>query len=646
MRRQFQKLVEDFDPDTPAVAIDFETFYSSDYSVAKRSYWAYTHDGRFDAYLVSIHGEGIHYVGHPKDAPWDRINGMLWLSHNRPFDEHVYLRLVELGVVPDVDHHAWCDTADLCRYLKVPASLGKAASYLLNYVLDKGVRDDMKDRRFADLDPETRERWIRYADLDAVACYDIWVGYRSRWPREEILMSLHTAELVKRGVHVDRDAIESAIRELPGALLEVEGRIPWAGEPLLTPTGKQRMKGGEPQTKSPTSSVFLSRYCKDQGVPVPESTDTKDPRWHAWSEQYGDTDAARVISAMQQWRKINRTLRIAEQMRDRIRDDGRLEFTILYFGARNTGRWSGKHGDFEERPDSVNLNMLNLPKAPLVVGEKEYDVRTWFRASPGHMLAVCDLAQIEPRVLASVAENEEFLELLRGGMDPYEAHARTTMGYEDPRPLSEVDKEMRTQAKVRVLQLGYQSGPAKLKDSANAMFGMDMSLAEAKRIVSDFRAKETRIVGLWKELQAGMQRASRRAETLRMSGVDYEGADFTVTLRKGRRLEYFDLHRDRHSGDYLASSYRAGKPGKLYGGKIVENIIQAQARDVFAEGILRLEAAGYRVLWHVYDEVICEIPEGADPAPISRIMSEPPAWDPTLPVATDEPMVTEAYGKW
>lgn len=647
MGMNFQKLIYSFDPTTPAVAVDFETYYASDYSVAKSSYWAYTHDPRFDAYLVSIFADNLHYVGHPRDFDWTQIAHMLWLSHNRPFDEHVFMRLVELGVVPGVERHAWCDTADLARYMKFPASLGKAAPLMIDMKIDKGVRDEMKDQRFEDLDPEDRERWIQYADLDAVACYKIWEAYKDQWPRHEMLLSMHTAECVKRGVYVNEVAVDEALEVLPTAIQEIESRIPWAGEPLLTPTGKQRTKGGVPQTKSPTSSTWLGKLCKANGIPVPASTDTKDPRWQSWLDKYKDTEVAAVIDAMQEWRRVNRTLRIAEQVKSRIRDDGRMEFCLMYFGARNTGRWSGKHGDYEERPDSTNLNMLNLPKDHLKVGDHHIYIREWFCAPEGKHMIVCDLSQIEPRVLAAIVENEDFLDLLRTGMDPYEAHARTTMGYKDPRPLKDVDPDVRTQAKVRVLQLGYQSGAAKLKDTANALYGMDMSLSEAQKIVADFRSKEHGITAMWDDCQAQIKRCYNKARLRRKNLVEVlrkgpEEPDMTFVLNSGRTLDYF--HLTRHDGNFMASTWRGGKAGKLYGGHVTENLTQAQARDVFAEGILRCEAKGIQVLWHVYDEVIVEADTSVPADLVRDLMSQPPSWDSKLPVAAEAESM-QAYRK-
>ena len=95
-------LPKDLNATTPVAVVDYETYYDSSYTLKKMSYWAYCHHPLFDAYRVSIvTSTGIRWVGHPKDAPWDAIRNLCWLSHNRPFDLNVHAALIETGVVPD-----------------------------------------------------------------------------------------------------------------------------------------------------------------------------------------------------------------------------------------------------------------------------------------------------------------------------------------------------------------------------------------------------------------------------------------------------------------------------------------------------------------------------------------------------------------
>lgn len=129
------------------VAIDFETRYTRDYSVTTAGVDAYCRDARFDAWLVAIVGPHFgEWVGHPKEAPWDLINGQTWLSHNVAFDSAVFRRLQADGVVPaTIRPAAWHCTADLCAYFQAPRALGAAAKVLLDKTLDKAARTAMRE---------------------------------------------------------------------------------------------------------------------------------------------------------------------------------------------------------------------------------------------------------------------------------------------------------------------------------------------------------------------------------------------------------------------------------------------------------------------------------------------------------------------
>lgn len=126
-------------------AVDFETFYSRDYSVKDLGVHRYVRDPRFDAYLVAIWSLDFQWAGHPREAPWHLIDGHLWVSHNKQFDECVFIRLQELGIIhADSGPHLWFDTAALSVYLQAPRNLAGAAKELLGTELSKDVRDQMK----------------------------------------------------------------------------------------------------------------------------------------------------------------------------------------------------------------------------------------------------------------------------------------------------------------------------------------------------------------------------------------------------------------------------------------------------------------------------------------------------------------------
>ena len=127
------------------VAVDFETFYSRDYSVRTLGVHRYVQDPRFDAYMVALWSPALQWVGHPEQAPWGEVDGCVWVSHNRQFDEAVFKQLQKLGVIhPDSGPWEWYDTAALSVYLQAPRNLAGAARELLGMELEKTVRDRME----------------------------------------------------------------------------------------------------------------------------------------------------------------------------------------------------------------------------------------------------------------------------------------------------------------------------------------------------------------------------------------------------------------------------------------------------------------------------------------------------------------------
>jgi hypothetical protein len=670
----FQKLILEYNPNTPAVAVDFETYYDDDCSVSSLTYWHYTRHPKFDAFMVSIYSPffGISFVGHPLDFDWSQIDGMIWLAHNSPFDRAVHDRLAETTVshsIGTAKPHAWVNTADLATYMHAPRSLAGASKVLLDRKMSKQVRTDMKGRKFSSLPDDEKKAWLDYAMDDAVNCYDIWEKYGSEWPRTEQLLSLHTSECVKRGVCVDLDKVTQSVELLKKAVDAAERQIPWAGEQETTPKGNLRFyKDGTPRIVSPTSPRKLAVYARECGIPLPTTTEAKSEEFQLWEKTYGKRFP--VIGAVQTWRKTNRLLRVFEQILSRIRDDGRMELQICYFGAHATGRWSGRPGGgAREGEDEKGLNIQNLPKDTLYFddnymladeGAYSVDVRSCFVADKGKTFVIADLSQIEPRVLSWLVGDEAFLEQVRSGISPYEAHARTSMGWTGGN-LKVEDKDQYAFSKARLLSLGYGAGWQKFISMAamyvgeevfTKIFTQPVSEEQVKDFlkylkvirrddlitsyqgldettqrvwvnswvqVTDFRSTNPRITAFWDMLQRQFTIAATRKE------------DYFITLPSGRKLGYYEPRKY----DKKATRYIGGSRSGIYGGLLGENCTQATARDVFGEGIIRLEEAGYPVVFHVHDEVICEVPEGTDPDPVVALLAQPPTWMDDLPVGAE-----------
>lgn len=590
---------------TELTAIDFETFYDEDCNIRSLGNYAYCRHPDWEASLVAFYNPKLEYVGPPKDAPWDKIGPGL-LAHNAGFETAVLQRLIELGQAPNILNDVFFyDTADLAAYLGAPRALDGAAKQLLGMSLDKGVRADMKGKRAEEILAD--EATLKYALDDAVACYRLFNEYGKEWPWLEIALSRQTRHCQRQGLGLDKQRLEDGIDQLHNEIHSVCQRIPWAGET----TGKK--------VKKPipiTSPKRLNEECQSRNIDPPPTTNTKEPAFQKWWERWGGQ--ADFVAAVQEYRSLNKTVELLKTMQRRTRKDGRLDVGLKYYGA-HTGRWSGQGG----------LNLQNLPRSPIA----GVDIRGMLIPEPGKKFIIADLSQIEPRVLAWRAGDEDFLARCRDGQSPYEAHARQTMGYDDPEPLKVKNPKLYQLAKARVLGLGYGCGAEKFVDVAKALAGLELSQDESQKTVRDYRSANQRIVAYWHSLDLKLRRHVDSSRTPQGT------PPYLHELPSGRFLRYFDPASDKIKVEMGRPTHR-----RVWGGVLCENDVQAVARDVFATHLLRFESNGWRVAFHVHDEVILEVGDEVSVADVIGEMRRPIAWAPGLPVDA-EGMEVERFQK-
>lgn len=636
----------------------------------------------------------VSFVGAVKDAPWADIAGRVWLSHNRNFDKHVFERCVEQGLVPGITteldarcaYTQWHDTADLAVFVHLPRALAKVANLAYNLALDKGARTDMDGVQWRELDEDQRERLLAYALEDSVIAWVFWSDYSDRWPEHERALSLHTGNIESRGIPVDRAGVLTDIGILETALWKTRNRIPWVDT--------EDEDTGKPYALR--SKKALNRECLKCGVPPPDSTAAKSADFLDWLDEYGDKVPA--IFELARYRRLDRALSVYKALLSRIRPDGRAALGLKYMGADKTGRWSGANkfnlqnlikvpffftAEFEWA--DAGSRGAKPENAAFVV-----DIRSRLTASPGRKLLIPDLSQIEPRVLNWVVGNTPFLNLIaKPGpdgktMSPYEAHARAFMGYAPPAgspPMKKHAQGLYALAKARVLALGYGAGWAKFIEMARgyceteaeflAVFATTPDEAVVERfldylsfLVDKMGHKASKdALAAWPELDEQTQHiwvnswvqvqdfrktnpliASKENPDRGTKSGLWERLDkdfkasvndgvFENELPSGRVLKYFSV--TPQWGWSCRPGNPMARPGRTYGGLLTENLVQAIARDVFAHGVLTLEAAGYQVLFHVHDEAIVDCPLDADPAEIMRLLCTVPEWCKSLPVASE-----------
>lgn len=615
---------------TTAIAVDFETTYSDTRDIKKLGSMSYLRHPDTDIYLVSLFGEGVEWVGHPKNAPWTLLEGREWVSHNRSFDRQVHAELKHRGMVLPSPTR-WHCTADMAACLQVKRDLATASKVLLGVHLDKGVRNRMKNQTWESMSPEFRVEAIDYALDDAKACWCLWDQYNHEWPEHERLLSEHTSLMTDRGVRIDFDLVKKDLEWLQPALALVLSKIPWLGE--IDAKGKEVKVGSAPR---------LRKECEKLGIPAPDSTDVKDERFGDWAEEWA-TEAP-FVAAIQQWRQITRLIGFAEGCQKRS-IDGRLRYGLKYCGAPHTRRWSGDLG----------LSVHNMPKQPYTAAELgaalwagcsgdeivanlisngidpegSCNPRNYLIPPEGKVFVSSDLSQIEPRVLALLSGQDRLLALLRQGFEVYESQARDMGLYSDPTPLKTTNPDLRQTVKILNLGLGYGLGPSGLIRSYRRTTGKKLPPSKAEELVELYRSKNTPVTKMWSRLSAAVRFAPSTDKQV------------TFELPSGRSIRYYDVRKDMEAG-CVGYVERGGAIKKLWHGLLTENVTQATARDALGDMILRLEG-DMPVVLHVHDEILTEVPESEAETYLERVeevMSTSPAWAPELPVACEAKIMT------
>lgn len=302
-------------------AVDFETYYTSDYSLKKISTWNYVFDkNNFDAYLVSIHNDDLHFIGHPKTFDWRLLNKHTLVMHNAHFDGLVMQRLYQDGVIPkDFSVAGLVDTADMAAYLRVPRNLKGAAKQLLGQEMDKGIRDRMRGKTWDDaVALGIADELLKYSGLDAEISYKLWKKFGNKWPLDEQRLSELSRESCWKGVTLDKALLGEAITVLENKVWEAQRDIPWCpDEPPLSPRA-------------------VREECGKNGMDIPSSLAMTSLEAQIWEDKYAEQYP--WVKAIRNYRRTNILYQRARSLKLGLRDDGTFPFQIKYYGA-NTGRF-------------------------------------------------------------------------------------------------------------------------------------------------------------------------------------------------------------------------------------------------------------------------------------------------------------------
>lgn len=605
------------------ITIDFETYYSKEFSLSKMTTEAYIRDELFEvigfAYKIEDQ-EPVWVTGTYEHmltvlAGLDLENSYV-LAHNMAFDGAILAW--HFGIRPKY----YLDTLSMARPITGHTVGGSLAKLAQKFALgEKGTEVvNAMGKTGWDFSPEELAAYGKYCKNDVQICWNLYHILKQWNPPKEMFIQ----DLMLR-MFID-PVLELSEVELNTHLDNVQDKKAKLMERIDQSIGRDALMS------NPKFAEVLIKLGVEPPMKVSLRTEKEtfafgktDPEFKALLE-HPDPRVQTVVAARF---GIKSTL---EETRTEsflgIAKRGKLPILLNYWGA-HTGRASG--GD--------KMNLQNLPRAGAL--------RRAIKAPKGHKIVACDSSQIEARVVAMLANERKLLTAFSEGEDIYSQFASDVYG----RTITKENKVERFVGKTCILGLGYGMGPDKFRNTLKLGMGgmaLDISEDEAKRIVRLYRYKFDRIAELWKHADKCLTSMSRGyTDSFRALMCDADG----VFLPNKTMIRYANLRRE---ADQYVYDGRYG-PVKIYGGKFVENVTQALAKIVVFDQMARIEQLlrpmdtpeqRHRVVLTVHDEVVCVVPEDKAEWALSMMeeqMKRSPSWAPDLPISC-EGGIGDSYG--
>lgn len=433
-----------------------------------------------------------------------------------------------------------------------------------------------------------------------------------------------------RGVLVDSELAEQAVK-----LNSIQTAV--AVEQAYMITGLE----------NPNSVTQLKQWLKEKGVEI-ESLSKKSVKSLA-DETDGDVSEMlklRLLMAKTSVKKYEAVIRS-------VCSDNRVHGMMRFCGANRTGRWSGnilqpqnlpqnhlpdltlardivKDGDFE----MLDMMFGNVPN---VLSEL---IRTVLIPKPNHRFIVADFSAIEARVLAWIAGEQWRIDTFKNGGDIYCASASKM--FKVPVEKHGVNGELRQKGKISELACGYGGSVGALKNMGAVEMGVQEN--ELQGLINDWRNANPHIVRFWYEVGNAAMKAIKEKTTVPLGKLvfAYERGILFIRLPSGRRLSYIKprIGTNRFGGDSITymgiNSAKKWDRLETFGGKLTENIVQGTARDLLANALINAANAEYDTVFHVHDEIICEVPNGYGSVDeLCKLMCIKPEWADGLPLNAD-----------
>jgi DNA polymerase len=640
------------------IVLDLETAWSkSEYTLSKMTTEEYVRDPRFKAWGLCYKEVGTDE--HPVWVRGDRIgrwkSSIDWsrtavLAHNAQFD--VTILSWEYGIQPAFIF----DTLSMARALRGVEVGNSLATLAEAFELPpKGKAVHSTDGMLESIPFAVEQELADYCKHDTYLCEQIFLRLIEGYPTKELKLIDMTLKMYTRPLlQLDKEMLAQAIEEERTAREGLLAKLGMVEATLASnPQFAQALKalGVEPPTK-------ISKTTGEEALALAKN----DALFQALLNHENE-DVALLCEARLKVKSTSERTR-AQRFLD-IADRGNLPVPLSYYGAA-TGRWTAAKGSA--------INMQNLKRGSFL--------RKAIMAPEGHVIVVGDLSQIEPRVLAWLADYQELINIFRSGGDPYARFGAEMFNI--PGMTKDSHPVERQSAKSALLGAGYQLGwasfaaqlltgflgapPKRYSREEAKQLGVtgadvqkflswdenikkmeeiphtctDLELAihclAAKAIIDKYRTASAPVVAFWELMGQLIEHSLYKGKEYTHKCLTFRKGE--IVLPSGMCVRYPDLRPDQDEQGRVQWSYADGKDGKrskLYAGKVTNNVVQGTARCVMTDGMLRI-GKRYPVCGTVHDEALCIAPESeADEAKdyLLACMTVQPSYMPGIPLAAD-----------
>jgi DNA polymerase len=616
------------------VTLDFETYYDVGFSLSGLTTEEYIRDARFQVIGVGIkidEGE-TYWVTGSHEVIQDSLNKIDWknsalLCHNTQFDGAILA--FRFGIIPGL----YLDTLSMARATN-GVEVGGSLGFLVEYY-DLGVKGtevvNAKGKRLEDFTPTELSAYAGYCVNDVNLTYKLFGVLAPKFPQSEIdLIDLTLRMYTQPLLEVD-DAL------LQDRLIEVQAEKSELLQGLMV---KLECETEECVRAKLASNKQFAEILQELGVIVPTKISPATGK-ETYALAKGDQGFLDLCEHEDPFIQQLCTVRlgtkstIEESRIERFigiggRNKGKLPIPLKYYGA-HTGRWAG----------SDKVNFQNLPARD----KKKKALKNAIIPPDGHKVINADSSQIEARVLVWLAGQNDVVQWYKEERDVYCEFASTVYD----RPITKANKIERAVGKTCILGLGYGTGWAKLQQTLKLAAGVELDERECKRLVSVYRNINSKVIDLWRECEEALRDIASWPDGKQPYPIGQHNALYAtpqgIKLPNGLYIKYPGLTWDTSEAKskFVYKSRRGFI--SIWGGSVVENVVQALARIIIGEQMLKINEK-YRPVLTVHDAVVNVIPEAEIDSAMEYIistMSTPPDWATELPVAC-EAHFGDSYG--